>query len=125
MTPAELVDRYGLTSGDLVVEVGSGDGTRLRAVRGRGPRVLGVEPDVRLVARAFAAGVDTIAANFCSGVAGFIRRRYGAARLLLVTDPRAWGDPAASTAAAVRCLTPDGLIVAEVGPVESSARRAA
>ena len=52
MTPAELAERYGLTAADLVVEVGSGDGSRLRAVRALGPRVLGIEPDVRLMARA-------------------------------------------------------------------------
>ena len=112
---AELVRRYGLTADDLVVEVGSGTGGRLRAVRRLGPRVLGIEPRLRDMARAFHTGVDTIGAVFGVGAAEYVARRYGPARVVLVRDLRAVGcEPAALVADAAACLRRDGVIVAEV-----------
>ena len=112
---AGLVRRYGLTRDDLVVEVGSGDGERLRAVQGLGPRVLGVEPELRVMAKAFHAGVDTIGTHFGAGVGEYIARRYGPARVLLVRGLRAVGcEPAALVGAAAGCLAPGGVLVAEV-----------
>lgn len=109
---AELVRRYGLTGDDLVIEVGSGEGTLLKALRALGPRVLGVEADVEAMTRAWAAGVDSIAAVFGPGVADYARRRYGPARLLLNRSVRPGGeDLARFVAAASRCLTPDGVIL--------------
>jgi hypothetical protein len=119
---ADLVRRHGLTAADLVIEVGSGTGGRLRAVRRLGPRVLGIEPRLGEMARAFHAGVDTIGAMFGPGVAAYVARRYGPARVLLLRDLRAVGcAPAALLTAAAGCLTPDGLVVVEV-LVEDTAR---
>jgi SAM-dependent methyltransferase len=112
---AVLVGRHALSADDLVIEIGSGTGGRLRAVRRLGPRVLGIEPQLREMARAFHAGVDTIGALFGSGVAEYVARRYGLARVLIVRDLRAVGcDPAVLLATAAGCLTPDGVVVAEV-----------
>jgi len=109
---AELVRRYGLTGDDLVIEVGSGEGTLLKALRALGPRVLGVEADVEAMTRAWAAGVDSIAAVFGPGVADYARRRYGPARLLLTRAVRPGGDEFARfVAAGSRCLAPDGVIL--------------
>jgi hypothetical protein len=112
---AELVRRYGLTPADLVVDLASGAGGRLRAVRRLGPRVLGIEPRLRDVSPAFLAGVDTIGARFGPGVAEYVARRYGRARVLLVRDLRAVVcDPAALLTAAAACLNSNGVVVAEV-----------
>lgn len=109
---AELVSRYGLTGDDLVIEVGSGEGTLLKALRAIGPRILGVEADVEAMTRAWAAGVDSIAAVFGSGVADYARRRYGPARLLFSRSVRLGGEELARfVAAGSRCLTHDGAIV--------------
>jgi hypothetical protein len=109
---ADLVRRYCLTADDLVIEVGSGEGTLLKAIRGLGPRVLGVEADVEAMMRAWAAGVDSIAAVFGPGVADYARRRYGPARLLLGRSVRVGGEEFARlVAAGSRCLVPDGVIV--------------
>jgi novobiocin biosynthesis protein NovU/D-mycarose 3-C-methyltransferase len=122
---AELVRGHGLTAADLVVEVGSGDGGRLRAVRALGPRVLGVEPDVLLMARAFAQGVDTIAAYFGPALADYVRRKYGPVRLLVVRDAATWGDQARSAEAAAFCLAPEGRIVFDGWSVQITRDRAA
>src|SRR5215203_1200582 len=104
---AELVRRYALTGHDLVVQVGSGEGCLLQAVRDLGPRVLGIEPDGRATARAFRCGVDTLAAAFTPATADAVRQRYGPARLIVTKT--AVGVPLEFVAAATRCLTPDGL----------------
>ena len=109
---AELVRRYGLTGDDLVIEVGSGEGTLLKAIRTRGPRVLGVDANVDAMTRAWASGVDSIAAVFGPGVADYARRRYGPARLLFSRSVRPGGEELARfVAAGTRCLTHDGAIV--------------
>jgi hypothetical protein len=112
---AELARRFALTPADLVVEIGSGAGGRLRAVRRLGPRVLGIEPRLSDMAKAFHAGVDTICAVFNVGVAEYVARRYGPARVLLLRDLRAVGcGPAGLLSAAAACLAPNGVVVAEV-----------
>lgn len=83
MTPAELVRRHSLTADDLVIQVGSGDGSYLRGVAGFGPRVLGVESNPAAVALAMRAGVDTVCGRYDGATADLLRRRYGPARLVL------------------------------------------
>jgi len=134
MTPqalaTQLVDRYGLTAADLVIEIGSGEGEFLRAVRQLGPRVLGIETDAVRVSRAFAAGIDTVRAVFNPATAARVCRRYGVARVLIAGSP-ATAEPE-FLAAAARCLTADGVVLlvgaaalAECQPVEPTLPRAA
>ena len=109
---ARLVERHRLTATDLVVEVGSGDGSLLRAVRALGPRVLGVEPAAQQLSRAFQAGVDTLRAAFDPAAAEVIRRRYGPARVVIARKlPIRSGNPAAFRTAAALCLAPDGVLL--------------
>jgi hypothetical protein len=59
--------------------------------------------------------VDTIGAMFGACAAEYVARRYGPARVVLVRDLRAVGcEPAALVVDAAICLTPDGVVVAEV-----------
>lgn len=117
---AEFVRRYALTASDLVVEVGSGDGLLLAALRKLGPRVLGIEPDCAAMARAWRAGVDTVSAVFGTGVADYVRQRYGPARLVVTRAVRGIGEELSRfVTAASRCLTPDGAIVIHAGAVNA------
>jgi hypothetical protein len=110
-----LVARFGLTADDLVVEIGSNDGTRLRAVRERGPRVVGVEPVVRVMARAFQAGVDTVGAFFDDALARDLLKKYGPARVVLTgTALSTAPDLPAFLSAVAGLLTPDGVLVAQL-----------
>src|SRR4051812_12631337 len=47
-----LLGRCGLTAASLVVDVGCGTGISSRLLAGRGPRVLGIEPNAEMRARA-------------------------------------------------------------------------
>lgn len=116
----DLVRRYGLTPGDLVIEVGSGDGAFLRTVRGLGPRVLGIDPDAKSLCRAFRSGVDTVAASFCPATADDVSRRYGLASVVLTRSPLAVdNDLPRFLDSATRCLAGGGVIVVLSGPTNT------
>ena len=129
-----LVRRYGLTPADLVLEIGSGTGSFLKALQSLGVRVLGAEPDMWSMAQAWTTGVDTLSVHFTTGAAEYIREKYGLVKLLVARNVKPGTEEfAALVAASSRCLAADGAIailgtganaVVEVRP-DVPARRAA
>lgn len=99
-----LVAEYTLTAADLVIEVGSGKGRRLRSVHDRGPRVVGVEPDLLTMVTAWNAGIDTICAPFDESLARYLLSRYGGAKVVIVPSDEL-------RQVATLCLAPGGLVV--------------
>lgn len=77
-----LIDTYSLTADDLVVDIGSNDGTWLRQYQSRGIRVLGVDPAANVVEIARAAGVPTLQRFFDEAVAAEIVATHGHARMV-------------------------------------------
>ena len=77
-----LVSRLGLKAGDLVVDVGSNDGTWLACYGQHGLRVLGVDGAQNLAAMANARGIETWARFFNSQVAREILAAKGQAKLV-------------------------------------------
>ena len=77
-----LVSRLGLKAGDLVVDVGSNDGTWLACYGKQSLRVLGVDGAQNLAAMANGRGIETWARFFDSGVARDILAAKGHARLV-------------------------------------------
>jgi len=106
----DLIRRYGLSTGDLVVEVGSGDGGFLQAMQACGVRVLGIEPDMQAMSRAWTEGIDTLAVHFGPGAADYIRAKYGAVKLLVARSVKPGTEEFARLLAGSRCLTADGVI---------------
>jgi novobiocin biosynthesis protein NovU/D-mycarose 3-C-methyltransferase len=60
----DLTRRFGLTGKDLVVDIGSNDGTLLKAFRTYGTRILGIEPAANIARLANANGVRTLSEYF-------------------------------------------------------------
>lgn len=105
----------GLEHGELVVDVGSNDGSLLKAFRELGYRVAGVDPATDIAARASAEGVPTIAEYFTPSVVGRIREENGPAKLVTANNVFAHSDRLPEMADAIReLLAPDGLFVLEV-----------
>lgn len=81
-----MVARRGLAAGSLVVDVGSNDGTLLSAFRGRGLRILGVDPAANLAALARKNGVETVTAYFGEDTARRLVAEHGPAALIMSTN---------------------------------------
>jgi hypothetical protein len=99
-----LVAEYALTAADLVIEVGSGKGRRLRSIHDRGPRVVGVEPELLTMVTAWNAGIDTICAPFDEVLARYLVSRYGGAKVVIVPSDE-------QRRVAALCLAPGGAVV--------------
>lgn len=82
----KVVKRHRLSSRDLVVDIGSNDGTLLSGFGRRGVKTLGVDPAVNLAGLARERGVDTITAYFDEETAEHIRKEYGPASAITATN---------------------------------------
>lgn len=81
-TAARLTARYGLGPSDLVVDIGSNDGTWLKQYEPFGLRRCGVEPASNVVELARAAGVPTLNRFFNEETADVILAQDGPASLI-------------------------------------------
>ncbi|MSR71035.1 class I SAM-dependent methyltransferase [Candidatus Kaiserbacteria bacterium] len=71
--------------GDLVVDIGSNDGTLLKPFKARGARVVGVEPtDAAAVANK--SGIKTLQEFFSATSVKKIKKQYGVARVITATN---------------------------------------
>jgi SAM-dependent methyltransferase len=111
----EAISRFELEAGDLVVDVGSNDGTLLRFFQSSGLRVLGIDPAREIARRATEAGIETLPEFLDAAMARTIRNEYGPARLVTANNVCAHVDDLAGFVAAIReLLAPDGVFVFEV-----------
>ena len=78
----KLVDSLNLNTKDLVIDIGSNDGTILQGFKNKGIRVLGVEP-TNIANIAIQNGIDTINEFFSEVVAKKILYGYGKASLIV------------------------------------------
>lgn len=110
----DLVAKH-MAPGDLVVEVGSNDGTMLRFFKDAGMRVTGVDPAVALAARATEAGLHTVGEFFTAATAQKILDLRGPAKVVVANNVFAHADDLRSIALAVKSLLDeDGAFVFEV-----------
>ena len=110
---AESAAMLNLSSEDLVVDVGSNDGTLLSNFREGGRRVLGIEPtDVGSIAEK--SGIPTMQRYFSPEVAREVKRQYGAARVVTAANCFAhMEDVHAITDGILEMLAPDGVFISE------------
>ncbi len=110
----EVIAGVGTAPGARVIEVGSNDGTLLRAFKERGMKVLGIDPAQQIAARASESGVKTLPTFFTEKLAGEIRAEYGPADIVIANNTFANIDDLTDFAAAVRgILAPSGVFVFE------------
>jgi SAM-dependent methyltransferase len=98
------ISEHGLSTGDLVVDVGSNDGTLLRFFQNSGMRVVGVDPAVAIADKATAEGIDTLPQFFDRKTARDIHKVHGAASLVVANNVFAHADDLREIALGARDL---------------------
>lgn len=108
--------RFGVTSDDLILEVGANDGTFLKELRAQGYRnLLGIEPSKQLADAARKSGFDIQDAYFDEKLAADIRKSRGGARAVICRHTLEHvPDIAEFTKAIAAVLAADGVAVIEV-----------
>lgn len=120
----EMIRSRGLRRGDLVVEIGSNDGTLLRFFEEAGMRILGVDPAREIAQRATESGIPTVARFFDEALAMDILLEHGPASLVLANNVFAHADDLAAIARGVKTLLADnGTFVFEVSYILDVLRR--
>jgi SAM-dependent methyltransferase len=98
---------------DLVVDIGSNDGTLLAPFIHGGHRALGIEP-TDVVKIAAARGIPTLQRYFTPEVAARVRREYGPARVVTAANCFAHiEDVHAIVEGILTLLAPDGVFISE------------
>ena len=110
---AESAAMLGLGSNDLVVDIGSNDGTLLSNFRDAGHRVLGIEPtDVGNIAQG--RGIPTLQRYFGPDVAREVVNEHGPARVVTAANCFAHiEDVHAIVDGIIDLLAPDGVFISE------------
>jgi len=111
----EVVKNFSLTKDDLVVDVGSNDGTLLKGFKQFGIKTLGVEPATNVALVAERDGIETLNDFFSAEVARKIIERNGHAKVIIGTNVFGHVNDLDNILQAVdSLLTDDGLFIIEV-----------
>jgi hypothetical protein len=112
---ALLVEELKLTPNDLVIEVGSNDGSLLRSFQNEGMRTLGIEPAANIARMARDLGVETLTQFFDEAAAEGIAGTHGRARVVIGKNVLAHVDDPRDFLRGCRTLMdPSGVTVIEV-----------
>lgn len=111
----DMVQRFKLQPGDLVVEIASNDGTLLREFKVLGMTVVGIEPALNLAEKANAEGLTTIPDFFTLEVVEKVKEQYGKPKLICANNVLAHTDTLPEIACGIKkLLADDGHLVFEV-----------
>jgi SAM-dependent methyltransferase len=110
-----VVNVLAIPRDSLVVEIGSNDGSLLKAFKAEGMRVQGIDPARDIAATATSEGVPTIPDFFSSKIAEQIKAAQGPAALFCANNVFAHIDNMSDIVTGIRTvLAPDGAFVFEV-----------
>ena len=110
-----IVQKLALERDDLVVEVGSNDGSLLKHFQTRDLRVLGIEPASNVAELANKRGIQTLSRFFSHSTAAEVRQGYGEAKVVLANNVLAHVDDVQGfVEGCMHLLNPTGLLVVEV-----------
>jgi hypothetical protein len=110
-----VVSALSIPRGSLVVEMGSNDGSLLKAFKNEGMRVQGIDPARNIAAAATADGIPTIPDFFTSELAARVKSEQGEAALFCANNVFAHIDNMSDVVKGIRLLLAnDGALVFEV-----------
>ncbi len=111
----DLIARYSPPQGSLAFDIGSNDGTLLKAFQKAGLHVQGIDPALEIAKRATESGIPTIAGFFTPQTAREVRAKRGPASIITANNVFAHIDDLGSVADGIReLLAPEGVFVFEV-----------
>jgi len=111
-----IISFAGTEPGSSVIDLGSNDGTMLKAFKESGMKVLGVEPNDNIAGIANRNGLDTIADYFNSTIANRIIKEHGRASVITANYMYANIDNVvAFTGDVKKILEDEGLFVIQTG----------
>jgi SAM-dependent methyltransferase len=111
-----VCDKLSLAKGSLVVDMGSNDGTLLKAFKALGMKVIGIDPAREIAAKATQEGVFTYNAFFSKELAQKIRQEHGPASVFIANNVMAnVPDPSFILEGIQELLPSDGVFVFETG----------
>jgi SAM-dependent methyltransferase len=100
----DLINKYSLQENDLVVEIGSNDGTLLRFFQNFGARVIGIDPAVKIAEKANESGINTICDFFNHELVEKIIDANGRAKIVVANNVFAHADDIRSIVLGVKNL---------------------
>lgn len=110
----EVTDALKIPTGNLVMDVGSNDGSLLRGFKALGYKVLGVDPAREIARKATESGIETIADFFVPELAEKLKLSHGKASLITANNIYANVDDLEQITLAIReMLSDDGVFVFE------------
>ena len=120
----EMVRRFGLKPGDLHIDIGSNDGTLLKAFQSHGLTCFGVDPSSSVAMAATFRGAYTLPTFFTSIVGNEIRKHGGPAAIVTANNSFAHSTALPDMLDGVReMLASDGVFVFEVSYLLDILRR--
>jgi SAM-dependent methyltransferase len=99
-----IIKTYNLKPNDLVVEIGSNDGTLLNFFKEAGMRVVGIDPAKKISKTANDLGINTICSFFDKKISEKIKTEYGTAKIVLANNVFAHADDLQGIVAATKSL---------------------
>jgi len=107
--------RFHLTKDDMVLDIGSNDGTLLKAFKNKRMRVLGVDPAIEIAKAATIKGIETLPEFFTPTLAKKIKEKYGSFALITGNNVFAHADELKEIIKGARkLLRANGVFVFEV-----------
>lgn len=111
----DLLDRFAASTNGIVVDIGSNDGTLLRAFQRAGRTVQGIDPAVEIARAATQAGIPTLNGFFSLDMAGRILTERGPAAIITANNVLAHIDNLGDVLRGIRhLLADDGILAFEV-----------
>ena len=111
----KIISKYSPTTGSLIIDVGSNDGTLLRFFKNEGYKVHGIDPAKDIAKKATESGIETSPTVLTSQVAKDIREKYGTSSVVTAFNVFAHADNLGDMTDAIRTLlSNDGIFVFEV-----------
>lgn len=111
----DIINEFKFSANELVVEIGSNDGTLMRFFEAKAMRVQGVDPALTIARSAIESGIPTITDFFSVELAETIRKKQGLAKLIVANNVYAHADDLSDlTNGIATLLDHDGVFVFEV-----------